>query len=203
MALGRRRTQWLPRLLALFGVVLLIWLGGLIWFAANLPHQVDNPDRETDAIVVLTGGSGRVAQGIELLAEGRGQKLFISGVYRGVDVDALLNLVREEPENLVCCIALGYRADNTRGNALETAKWLRENDFRSLRLVTASYHMPRSLLEFHRVMPDIVILPHPVFSDNFKQSDWWLWPGSAYLLASEYSKYLLVWIRTEIARLLT
>jgi len=83
------------RLLFVFGVVLLAWMTGLIWFSAMLPAEVRDPARETDAIVVLTGGSGRVTQGLALLAEGRAKKLFVSGVYRGVDVQELLRVSQQ------------------------------------------------------------------------------------------------------------
>jgi uncharacterized SAM-binding protein YcdF (DUF218 family) len=51
--------------------------------------------------------------------------------------------------------------------------------------------MPRSLLQFRRAMPDLDIVPNPVFSENFRQGDWWRWPGSASLIVTEYSKYLV------------
>ncbi len=167
------------------------WLLGLLWYAAQLPTAVSDAESKTDAIVVLTGGSGRLRQGLELLAAGRAHKLFVSGVYRGVDVRQLLDAFQESPGGLECCVTLGYQADSTRGNAIETAAWMRDQGFRSLRLVTANYHMPRSLLEFGRTMPDIEIVPHPVMPENFKQDDWWRWPGSASLMVSEYSKYLV------------
>jgi len=179
------------RLLFVFGVVLLAWMTGLIWFSAMLPAEVRDPARETDAIVVLTGGSGRVTQGLALLAEGRAKKLFVSGVYRGVDVQELLRVSQQSPENLVCCIALGYQADNTRGNAVETASWMREQNLSSLRLVTSAYHMPRSLIEFHRVMPDIEIVPHPVFPEDFDKRGGWRWPGGPFVILTEYTKYLV------------
>ena len=113
------------------------------------------------------------------------------GFTRGIEVRELLDLVQDSPRNLECCVALGYEADNTRGNALESAQWMGEQGYGSLRLVTASYHMPRSLLEFRRVLPEIEIIAHPVFSENYHQEDWWLWPGSARLLISEYNKYLI------------
>jgi uncharacterized SAM-binding protein YcdF (DUF218 family) len=68
---------------------------------------------------------------------------------------------------------------------------MREQGLRSLRLVTAAYHMPRSLLEFRRVLPNAEIVPHPVFPEPVKQRGWWPWPGSASLIVSEYSKYLV------------
>ena len=188
----------LVRFLAVLGVAFGSWLAGLIWFAANLPTSVTDPAQRTDAIVVLTGGTGRLRQGFELLARDRAQELFVSGVGRGVKVSELLVIDRIAPPELACCVVLGYKADDTHGNAVETAAWMRQQGFKSLRLVTATYHMPRSLLEFRAAMPHIDVLSHPVFSRNFHQSDWWQWPGSTILLAKEYNKYLLAWVRIRI-----
>ncbi len=190
----RRRNFMIRSAAALFGL-LLLWGIGFLWFATVLPHEVGEPDRKTDAIVVLTGGSGRLHHGLELLAAQRAKRLFVSGVYRGVEVEELLKLSQQSPQNLECCVVLGYEADDTRGNAAETAQWMRQEGFASLRLVTASYHMPRSLLEFRRAMPDIEIVAHPILSANFRQDDWWRWPGSAGLLATEYSKFIVALIR--------
>ncbi len=181
---------------ALIALLAAVWLTGLVRYAAALPREVSDLERGTDAIVVLTGGSERLTQGLDLLTEEKAQKLFISGVYRGVDITELFRVRQQSPEEFSCCVALGHEADNTRGNAVETAAWMEQQGFRSLRLVTASYHMPRSLLEFRHAMPEVAIVPHPVFPETFKQEDWWLWPGSAYLLISEYSKYLVALTRT-------
>ena len=190
--------QRLIRVLVLFGLFALLWTAGLFWFAATLETEPELSDRRTDAIVVLTGGSLRVEQGIELLSRGLADKLFVSGVAQGVDVKQLLKISREAPEDLSCCIALGYEADDTAGNARETAEWMADQGYASLRLVTAAYHMPRSLLEFRRTMPEIEILPHPVFPAHVKQEDWWRWPGSTNLLVSEYSKYLIARFRAFV-----
>ncbi len=185
-----RGHRWIWRLAGIAGICATGWLIGLLWFATGLPNSVAEPERVTDAIVVLTGGSGRVHKGLQLLAKKRAKKLFISGVYRGVDVQELLRVSRQSPGNLQCCVALGYEADSTRGNARETAGWMHEQGLHSLRLVTAAYHMPRSLLEFRRVLPNAEIVPHPVFPEPAQQRDWWPWPGSASLIVSEYSQYL-------------
>ena len=95
------------------------------------------------------------------------------------------------------CIVLGYAADSTMGNAIETAKWMDAEHYRSLRIVTAAYHMPRSMLEFRRAMPQIRLIPNPVFPERVK-SDWWLWPGSAYLVLGEYHKYLAALARESV-----
>lgn len=188
----------LVRLGAILVPVLVLWAAGLVWFAADLPTTVADPARRTDSIVVLTGGTGRLRQGFELLAQDLAQELFVSGVGRGVKVSELLLIDQIAPPELACCVVLGYTAGDTHGNALETAAWMRTQGFTSLRLVTATYHMPRSLLEFRAAMPQIEILPHPVFSRNFRQSDWWQWPGSTVLLAKEYNKYLLAWVRLRV-----
>lgn len=185
----------------LFGLAVLIaaiWVVGLWRFAAAIPNDVTAPDVQTDAIVVLTGGSQRVEGGLRLLAEGKAKKLFISGVYRGVDVTELLRVSRQSPDSVACCVVLGHAADNTLGNARETAQWMQAEGFHSLRLVTASYHMPRSMLEFTRAMPDIEIVPNPVFPEFMQDTPWWQSRRSATLIASEYSKYLAALVRPYV-----
>jgi uncharacterized SAM-binding protein YcdF (DUF218 family) len=179
--------------------LLALWLGGFVWFARSIPDEVADAESETDAIVVLTGGSLRVQSGLALLAAGKAKKLFVSGVYHSTDVTALLRISRQSPEHVACCIVLGHEADNTLGNALETAQWMRQEGFHSLRLVTASYHMRRSLLEFSRAMPEMRIVAHPVFPESVKQERWWASPGTASLIFGEYHKYLLALARPLLA----
>ena len=183
---------------AVFAILAALWVSGLFWFTSQIPDRVADPASETDAIVVLTGGSLRVQSGLALLAAGKAKKLFVSGVYRSTDVAALLHTSRQAPERLACCIVLGHAADNTLGNALETAAWMRREGFHSLRLVTGSYHIPRSLLEFSRAMPDVTIIANPVFPENVKQDRWWAWPGTASLIIGEYDKYLMALARPMI-----
>jgi uncharacterized SAM-binding protein YcdF (DUF218 family) len=177
----------------------LLWLAGLVWFASNIPTAVNDGESETDAIVVLTGGSMRVQSGLALLAAGKAKKLFISGVYHGTDVTALLRVSRQSPEHVSCCIVLGHEADNTLGNALETAQWMRQEGFHSLRLVTASYHMPRSLLEFSRVMPEMRVVANPVFPEGATSERWWSSPRATSLVLAEYHKYLVALARPLVA----
>src|SRR3546814_8105662 len=94
-----------------------------------MPSRGSGDERSTDAIVGLTGGSDRLAVALDLLSADKGRKLFVSGVYRGVDVRQLLDLSQHSPDDLSCCVVLGYEADNTRGNAVETAAWMKEQGF--------------------------------------------------------------------------
>ena len=184
-------------------LLLLIWLGGLIYFTTLIPDSVADPTSATDGIVVLTGGSERLREGFRLLADGKAKRLLISGVYHEAN---LTDLLREAPASLSqqlkdCCITIGYRAGNTLGNATETAEWAAANNLHSLRLVTADYHMPRSLLEFSHALPGALIIAHPVFPEDVKSKDWWLWSGAAGQVVSEYHKYLAALVRSWIDRL--
>ena len=190
---GRRRFLALAASAAVLSA--LAWGAGLFAFAAAIPSVVADTTTRTDAIVVLTGGSRRLGTGLELLSGEKARKMFVSGVYRGVDVAKLLELSKATPEEFECCVSIGHSADNTAGNAKETAAWLKGQGFRSLRLVTSGYHMPRARLEFRHVLRDAELVPHPVFTDNVKQDRWWAWPGTSSLIVSEYNKYLIAWTR--------
>lgn len=185
-----------------FTVVLLglgAWSAGFFWFIEQIPSRVEQPETMTDAIVVLTGGGGRLGAGLELLARGRARKLFVSGVYRGVEVAEILRAARRAPEELECCVDLGHDAVDTRSNANETGRWMAAEGFTSLRLVTASYHMPRSRVEFRRAMPTARMIAHPVFQGNVHIDEWWRWPGTTALLIGEYNKYLIAVAASALA----
>jgi uncharacterized SAM-binding protein YcdF (DUF218 family) len=192
---GRGAARRLRLYAALLAALGLAWFGGLVWFARGIPDAVSDPDTPTDAIVVLTGGSLRIQKGLTLLAEGKAKKLFVSGVHPGTDVTALLRAEHLAGSKLACCIVLGHEADNTLGNARETALWVQQEGFHSLRLVTSSYHMPRALLEFSRAMPETLIIANPVFPERVRPQHWWARPGTAMLVAAEYQKYLLALAR--------
>ncbi|MDX2225111.1 MAG: YdcF family protein [Rhodospirillaceae bacterium] len=177
--------------------VALAWAGGLVWFARAMPTAVAEPERRTDAIVVLTGGAERISTGLALLAEGRADRLFISGVGANVRMADLIGAARAADAALVERIAIGTAAADTPGNALETAAWAAGAQIGSIRLVTAAYHMRRSLRELHAVMPGVAIVPHPVFPANVR-ADWWRAPGTASLIAREYTKYLLTELRLAL-----
>jgi uncharacterized SAM-binding protein YcdF (DUF218 family) len=179
----------------LLAVPLMVYGAGLIWFAESIPRAARDDGETTDAIVVLTGGAARLATGLDLLRGGRARKLFVSGVYRGVDVQELLRAQRQSPAAVECCIELGYSAESTEGNAAETRGWAEREGIRTIRLVTASYHMPRSLIEFRRAMPGLRILPHPVMPEAFRREAWWAWPGSLRLVVGEYHKLIAALLR--------
>jgi uncharacterized SAM-binding protein YcdF (DUF218 family) len=176
-------------------VLALAWTGGLIAFAFSIPTSPSDRTTAADGIVVLTGGSERLAEGLQLLDAGLGRKLLVSGVAEGTTLEAVLGEFHPDPDKVACCIELGHTAANTEGNANEAADWMAREGFTSLRLVTGSYHMPRSLLEFRRVMPAAQLIANPVFPGHVKVEQWWRFRGTAGLIAREYVKYLGVTIK--------
>ncbi len=190
----RQRGLFWLNLSAMGAFLFGLWLIGLVRFAGDIPEKIEDTKTVTDAIVVLTGGSGRLQEGLELLSGNLAKRLFVSGVYRGLDVKSLLHVARLDPAGLESRIGIG-NAVNTRENAAETAKWSHDKAIRSIRLVTAAYHMPRSLLEFAYTMPSVKIIQHPVFPEHVKQERWWAWPGTTALIVGEYNKLLMAWVR--------
>ena len=174
----------------------LMWLGGLVWFVNTLPAPpVAEQMIHTDGLVVLTGGTGRLRTAMDLLSGKQADRLFITGVYRGVDVSELLRLSKQAPQELACCITLDYEADDTLGNAQQTANWVRREKLTSIRLITSDYHLRRSLMEFRMAMPGIVIVPHAVTPPHLNMTEWWQSKKIFGLFAVEYSKYLIVGLR--------
>lgn len=162
----------------LFSLVILAYLLGYALFVVLLPTPAD--ERKTDAIVVLTGGPNRIDRGIDLLERGAARRMLISGVARTVRPVELAAETGRDPALFECCIDLGRESVDTRSNAEETARWLARHKFRSARLVTTDWHMPRAGFELHRRVEDVDILPDAIPSDpSFRQ------------LFAEYNKYLL------------
>lgn len=172
-----------------------LWSLGLYEFYNRIPTQTTRDERKTDAIIVLTGGKDRVAEGIRLLNQKYAGKIFISGVGKDTNIIELLEsqgLDKKEIKKLdPAKFAVGRNAINTIGNAREAENWITENHISSIRLVTSSYHMPRAMLEFQKRMPDLKIIPHPVIPANFHRDNWRDDELSQRFILAEYTKYLM------------
>ena len=195
--LGGDARFWRGLALALV-LLIFIWFGGLLQFVMTLPMSIERPNGTSDGIVVLTGGAERIDEGLSLLTAGQAKTLLITGVDPATTAEALQARNASAIAKFECCIELGHLARDTRGNAIETALWVERDGHRSLRLVTASYHMPRTLLLFRLAMPDTDLIAHPVFPMHVKLDAWWRYPGTARLLAVEYTKYLISLISVRL-----
>lgn len=169
-------------------VLLAAYIAGFLVFVAWLPKAAPQ-SADADGIVALTGGTERLDAAAALFEKGVGKRLLISGVHSSTSKQTLKQIVHGG-RRFDCCADLGFEATNTHGNAIEAARWARVHRFRSLIVVTADYHMPRSLNEFSARMPGVKLIPYPVVSDNLDVRAWWRSPVAFSVLQWEYAKYL-------------
>jgi uncharacterized SAM-binding protein YcdF (DUF218 family) len=186
-------------IVAALAVVFVAAAIGFVGFISQLRGAETRPDRKADGIVVLTGGSSRVSDAMELLAGGYGQRLLISGVHPANEASDISRSLPDNQSLLTCCVDLDYSAVNTRSNAAETRRWVRERGFKSLIVVTSNYHMPRAIVELSHAMPDIALIPFAVVGDKWRDEPWWTSGATVRLLLSEYVKYVAAEVRVRLA----
>lgn len=131
--------------------LLLVWLIGFVWFAIALPRPREGG--RSDAVVVLTGGGGRISRGLEALEKGWANQLLVSGVDREVREREFQAEYKVPAALMGCCVTLGFQSVDTRSNAAETAQWIARKKFRSVRLVTTDWHMRRAAMELAAQVP--------------------------------------------------
>jgi uncharacterized SAM-binding protein YcdF (DUF218 family) len=181
--------------LRLLGVLALVGLsafaGGFLVFADHVATARAPERPRADAVVALTGGPQRIEDAAALLGRGSGSRLLISGVNENTSGGAIAERSPQLARMMGCCIDLGREALDTRGNAQETGDWARRKGYDSLIVVTSAYHMPRSLAEIAKELPDVKLVPYPVNPEGRDYSGWRRDPDLFRLLLVEYAKYLV------------
>tara|TARA_B100001121_G_C18614981_1_gene586365 strand:+ start:226 stop:819 length:594 start_codon:yes stop_codon:yes gene_type:complete len=155
----------------------------------NSSSVIVEQSHDIDGIVVFTGGEDRIKTSVELLSSGVAERLFISGVNPGTNKYNISEQILIDFNLIDCCIDLGSNAKNTFENALETAEWIRENEYENIIIVTSDYHMKRSLLILRNLSKNTNFFPYHVKSKllydlNITKFE------KLRIIALEYSKYL-------------
>ena len=164
----------------LFALLLLVYALGFVLFAVTLGEPAD-PQVETDAIIAITGGGGRIEHAVEVLAQDRAKRLLVSGTDPLVTKRDLVDRLGGRGQLVRCCVDLGSESVDTRSNAEEARRWLERRGYSSFRLITSDWHMRRAGYEFDRVLGrDYEIVRDAVPTE----------PGFGTLFG-EYNKYVL------------
>lgn len=172
------------------------WFAGLICFNHHINSYQTDMETPTDAIIVLTGGSKRIKEATTLLNKGLSRVLFISGVEKSVSFNEIVNAQKLDI-NSGNEVVIDRISKNTVENAIKTNEWIKDNNIKSIRLVTSNYHMPRSYLEFKSQNNGMKIILNPVYSDKVSDK-WWKNKGSFLLIASEYIKFIIVYVKITL-----
>ncbi|GAA4641576.1 YdcF family protein [Pontixanthobacter gangjinensis] len=163
------------RILALAAI---IWFVGFGWFTIALPEPVSGV--KTTAVIVPTGAAGRIEHGLKVLANGEAKTMLVTGVDPEVKPGEFAAQFEVPMDVMQCCVELGFSAVDTRGNATETAEWVKQGKVKSLRLVTTDWHMRRAAYELRQTIPgDVKVVEDAVPSEP-----------SLRILFLEYHKYL-------------
>jgi uncharacterized SAM-binding protein YcdF (DUF218 family) len=185
-------------LLGVAGFVVALTVGFGV-FAEHISLLTQPTDMRTaDGIIVLTGGQSRLSAAFDLLKAGKGKRLLISGVNPHADRRALREVTGGDKRLFTCCVDIDHVALDTIGNAEQSAKWVAAHDYGRVILVTNNYHMPRSLLEMHRLLPQANVEPYPVVNSRLDDGSWLTKPDALRVLATEYVKYLAALARSVV-----
>ena len=120
------------------------------------------------------------------MQDGHGARMLISGVGAGVRMVDINRLIAAGgafdqtrlDQTLACCVDLGYRAVNTKGNAAEALTWAETHQFNHIIVVTSDVHLPRAMVEFNHYFTNIPLTPHAVptpwlYLNEDGASGWW------------------------------
>ena len=198
-AIGRTQLIWwgvgfLSAGLLLFFTTL--WMAGAVY--SELPRRptLGSTNQVSDVIVVLTGGRGRIRHALELFEKGYGHTLYISGTDRQVHMHDILKEIKWVGPIDETRIVLENVSTNTIENAVEARKYVEQNGFKKVLVVTSAYHARRAHYIFHRVFPPSIQLEFAWFErEPYAENEWWTSWSGVMVTVTEFVKFFYAWIR--------
>ena len=137
------------------------------------PLQAWHQTQTADCAVVLTGGSGRVREGFDLLANQNIKKLVVSGVYSNARLREIMPLWPLYGNLSESDVILDRRSETTFGNAQQSLPIVEALKCRDILLVTSRVHMYRAYRTFRAAYPEnIYIQKHAMLGSYYESSFW-------------------------------
>jgi uncharacterized SAM-binding protein YcdF (DUF218 family) len=175
-------------------VLLVVVLGVAGLGLTDLPARwlvLEDALTQVDAAVVLAGDPDyeRTHAGAELVRSGTAHLLVLTGGEPGpgdsaesLRIKALAWGVPGER------IRLETVSRGTRESLLAVAPILRQENVRTVALVTSPYHQRRAFLLARRVLPDLEVFNCPARPSSWSPRAWWRESRSRRIVISEYAK---------------
>jgi uncharacterized SAM-binding protein YcdF (DUF218 family) len=171
----------------------------------DLAKCKDRPDntsscRMADAIVAISGGDtlARAHEAIALYKNGWAKKLIFSGAAQdksGPSNAAVMQRAALDAGVPQQAIITEDEGETTKQNAENTQNIFKDNDIKSVILVTSGYHQRRASLEFNKRSAGLVeVRNHPVATDKQWSYAWWITPTGWYLAVGEFMKIIVFYV---------
>lgn len=168
------------------GILLLVG-----YFTAGTFLSLTQVPKETDVILVLSGGQGRVEKAAELYKAGYAPYIILSNVKE---------LASSSGDMVQTALALGIpqdaiytekAAESTNQNAEFTLPIMKEHDFHSAIVVSSDFHMRRVKFLFDRVYKKSDIeLTYVASASGYNAKRWWSDRKSRETTFNEYVKMI-------------
>ena len=173
-------------------------------FKNNILSLTKYNNIESPNIVILTGGANRIKDGLKIIEDFQNSKninykILVSGTGMGFTKSSLKKKLGPNFNShlIQCCIDLDGVSKNTLTNASETFKWTHKNDIKEFILVTSNYHMPRAILEFKNVMPNLKIYTYAIIPKKHDIENWLSSHQTFRLVFIEYCKFIIAGLRIK------
>ena len=174
-------------------------------FKNNILLLTKYNDIKSPNIVILTGGANRIKDGLKIIQDFKNSKninykILVSGTGMGFTKSSLKKKLGPNfnSQLIQCCIDLDGVSKNTLTNASETFKWTSKNDIKEFILITSNYHMPRAILEFKNVMPNLKIYTYAITPKKHDIENWLSSYQTFGLVLTEYCKYIVASLRIKL-----
>ena len=173
-------------------------------FKKNILFLTKYNNIESPNIVILTGGANRIKDGLKIIEDFKNSKninykILVSGTGMGFTKSSLKKKLGPNfnSQLIQCCIDLDSISKNTSTNASETFKWTSRNDIKEFILITSNYHMPRAILEFKNIMPNLKIYTYAITPKKHDIENWLSSYQTFSLVFTEYCKFIIAGLRIK------